>query len=252
MKNPIFIFILGVLFFASSCREKDKPVEEEPMQQAQIEVTIEPFYGSLPLVSENVIFTTQEGYSVKLREMKIILTDLHNGNSVLSDAGLYDFKKGKTLLKVNGTSANFGNLSFNIGVPDNLNHADPAAFPNDHPLNILNASDMHWSWNPGYIFVKIEMIADTSLNQMENFNHIISFHVGMDEAFRQSEFSNLTWNNAGNGLEQLRLKVDFETLLHKENSTVDLKTESSTHSAPAQMPLSLKLADNFKSALSPL
>ena len=161
MKRVVnYLAIIGLGLTIGACRDKDEENEEETVKP-QVEITMDPMYDQQFLSSENVIFTTEEGYRVKLREMKVILTDLRNGNHLLSPAAIYDSKKGRTLLKVNGTSSDFGSLSFNIGVDSVLNHSDPAAFPNDHALNIVNASDMHWSWNPGYIFFKIELIADT-------------------------------------------------------------------------------------------
>lgn len=251
MKKITQVFILaGIMVFFSSCKDKE-PEPDPEVNQPQVQITIEPVYGSLALTSDQVVFTTVEGYAVKLREMKIILTDIRNGSHVLSAAAMYDSGNGNSLLKINGTSANFGNLDFNVGVEQSLNHSDPAAFPNDHALNIVHASDMHWSWNPGYIFFKVELIADTLDDGIENFNHVVSFHVGQDTTFRQKQLTNLTWNKVSENLEQLRLKVDIEKLLQNGSSTIDIKTESTTHSSPAQMPLSIKLADNFKAALNP-
>lgn len=251
MRHITHILLLSVLVLtALSCRDKDKDKEEETVQP-QVEITVDPMYDQQFLTSEDVIFTTQEGYDVKLREMKIILTDIRNGSNVLAEAAIYDSRKGKTLLKVNGTSANFGSLDFNIGVHQDINHSDPAAFPNDHPLNIVNASDMHWSWNPGYIFFKIELIADTLNDGNEHFNHVVSYHVGMDDCFQQKQLTNLNWKSVGNNLEQLRLKVDLKRLLENDGSTIDIRTESVTHSSPEQLLLSIKLSENFKAALTP-
>lgn len=241
-------FLVGLTALVSSCKDKDK---EEEIAQPQVEIIIDAMYDYQFLSSDSIVFTTEEGYDVKLRELKIILTDIQNNNNLLSPAAIYDSKKGRHLLKVNGTSANFGNLSFNIGVDASINHSDPAAFPNDHALNILNASDMHWSWNPGYIFFKVEMIADTLNDGIKNFNHVVTYHVGMDDCFQQKQISGLNWNSVGNNLEQLRLKVDIKRLLRNGSSIVDIKTEPVTHSAPEQLALSKKLAENFKSALTP-
>ena len=248
MKGAVTILLVAAFTLSiTSCRDKDKGKEEEPVP-SQIEITIDPVYDMQFLTSEDVVFRTEDGYDVKLREMKIILTDIRNGNNVLADAALYDSKKGKTLMKAEGTSANFGSLNFNIGVHQDINHSDPAAFSNNHPLNIVNASDMHWSWNPGYIFFKIEMVADTTNDGTENFNHMISYHVGMDDAFQQKQLTDLNWEKVGNNLELLRLKLDIKKLLKNGTSKIDIKTESVTHSGPDQLPLSIKLSENFKEA----
>lgn len=247
--NAILLLTCLLIIFAS-CKDKDKEEDVSPVVQNQVELTVEPFYDNLSLNSPNTIFTTNEGYKAKLLEFKFILTNIHNGNNVMAGAAIYDRSKGSSLLKTNGTSANFGNLSFDIGVDSSVNHSDPSAFPNDYPLNIVNASDMHWSWNPGYIFVKIEMIADTLNDSVENFDTPITYHLGMDDAFQQKELTNVNWSNASQNLEQLHLKINFAKLLSNGGSVVDIKNERMTHSAPAQMPLTIKLSENFKAALS--
>lgn len=252
MIRPSIIAVLFVVMsFISACKEKPVAPNEQP-SSPKIELTLEPYFDATPIASTETIFTTEEGYQLKLREFKIIFTSIKNGNKIVSDAAMYSFENGKSFLKVDGTSEGLGNLNLSVGVDESLNHSDPSAFPNSHPLNILNASDMHWSWNPGYIFFKIEMIADTLADGITDFNHIVSYHVGKDEAFRNIALTNLNWVNSGTLTEQLRLKVDFKKILRNGSSIVDIKTESVTHSAPDEMPLTLKLATNFQSAISPL
>ncbi len=43
-------------------------------------------------------------------------------------------------------------IRFNIGLPESLNHQDQAAAQN--PLNILS---MHWSWQSGYKFIRVDV-----------------------------------------------------------------------------------------------
>ncbi len=243
--TAIAVLLMTAGMFAS-CKEKPT---DNPLVESTVEITLEPRYGTQAIQFDETVFHTEEGYAVKLREMKLIVTNLRNGSNLLSDAASYDSKKGVFLLQQKGTASNFGQLQFSIGVDSTRNHADPSGFPNEHPLNILNAGDMHWSWNPGYIFFKLEMIADTA--NTGNFNHAISFHVGMDECFRETSFTALNWQIVAPQTERLRLQLDLKTLLRNQTSVVDLKTEFLTHSSPEQIPLSLKLADNFKVALKP-
>lgn len=242
---PICMF-----FLVSACKEKKPAEQPEPIKQ--VEVTVDPMYELQYLQDDETVFVTEEGYRVKLREFKFYVTDVRNGEHLVTDAALFDWSKGKTLLKVPGDAANLGALALNIGVPAALNHSDPAAFANDHALNILTANDMHWSWNPGYIFAKVEMLADTLDDGIALFDKIVSYHIGMDDAFQSATFSNLSWQTSSAHLSQLRLKFDLSTFLRNGTSIVDIKTESGTHSEPENMPLTLKLATNFKAALQKL
>ena len=46
-------------------------------------------------------------------------------------------------------------VAFYVGVHPGLNHADPAQFSADHPLN-PNLNNLHWNWEGGYIFMALE------------------------------------------------------------------------------------------------
>ncbi|MEZ4981786.1 MAG: MbnP family protein [Saprospiraceae bacterium] len=59
---------------------------------------------------------------------------------------------------------NLEKVSFSIGVDPRNNHADPASFPNGHPLAPVFPS-MHWGWTAGYRFIAIEGEGGPSYNR---------------------------------------------------------------------------------------
>jgi hypothetical protein len=127
---------------------------------------------------------------------------------------------------------------------------DPSAFPNDSPLNISNAGTMHWSWNTGYIFISIEGKTDTIPDATLNFNHSFSFHVGKDNFLETISFSNVNWQSISNNEHRLKLKLDLLSFLQNPNQPIDLKNEFLTHSGSGQQDLTLKVAQNFKQAIT--
>lgn len=50
-----------------------------------------------------------------------------------------------------------GQLSFNIGVPEQRNHQNPL-----QAKTPLNQSDMYWSWQQGYKYLRLEIASDTA------------------------------------------------------------------------------------------
>ena len=55
----------------------------------------------------------------------------------------------------NVPSGDYAGLEFQIGLPREINHADPGQWSAKHPLNpLVNA--LHWSWQGGYVFVALE------------------------------------------------------------------------------------------------
>ncbi len=244
--ETVGVFLIGVLFFAS-CKEDVAPVpEEEPTNYVKIEV--DPMFDTEVLHLDSV-YTTQEGYDIKFLEIRFYMENVRNGSTSLIDAGLFDYRaRGTTLLRTEGKGTDFGSLQANLGVGAANNHSDPSAFPSESMLNILNASDMHWDWGQGYIFVKVEAKVDTIPDGTALFNHNVVFHAGQDVNLQTLSFDNLSWTTVGNE-DVLRLKLDMGLFLNG-SQTIDVKDESSTHSAPSQEALTLKVMTNFKEALT--
>lgn len=68
-----------------------------------------------------------------------------------------------------------------VGIDSLRNHSDPALWPVSNPLSLLNSAHMHWNWNTGYIFFKLEgqyQRTDPPLNGG------FSYHLGGDTYYR--------------------------------------------------------------------
>ncbi len=85
------------------------------------------------------------------------LTLIHDGGQEMDLSDTY------LLVNINNSNYPIGDLNinelegirFSIGVDEDVNHDDPAAWPTDHPL-ALQSPSMHWGWSPGYRFVALE------------------------------------------------------------------------------------------------
>ncbi len=80
-------------------------------------------------------------------------------------------------------------VAFGFGVDSSRNTQNGSkaiqafSYSVDHPLSASN--NMYWSWNPGYIWMKLEGRQD--LNDDTDFNdpgETFSIHTGVDEAYR--------------------------------------------------------------------
>ncbi len=250
MNKLIFLTILSVLVL-SSCKE-DKVDPISPVVEPTLEVKIQPVFGA-SILHENTAYTTAEGYDVEFTELKFYFSNVGNGSNVLIDAALFDWTAtGTSFISVKGNKNNFMNLAGNLGVGAADNHADPSAFPNASALNIANANDMHWDWNPGYIFIKVEGKADTIPNGIALFDHNFVFHVGLDVNLQTVSFSDLNWVSISEAISRTTLKLDLEKFLQNGSQTIDLKTEFSSHSGSGQEAISLKAIQNFKAAIGKL
>lgn len=248
MKLSTLFLLVGLSVILGSC--KDDVVPEPVPVSDYLKITLQPVFGSADLTLQDTI-TTVEGYKVQFTELKCYLSTIKNGGNLLAQAGLFDYQQNGTfLLQAVGDKTKFGSLTSFLGVDTAFNHDDPSAFSNDNPLNIAIANDMHWDWNPGYIFMKVEAKVDTLVDGVTNLNHYVIFHVGTDAFLQNMSFSGLNWQSVSDHLSVLPLKLDMEKFLQNGSQTIDLKTEHTTHSTAGQEALSLKVIQNFKDAIS--
>jgi hypothetical protein len=246
MKKTIFYFL--ALLFLASC--KDEVIDPPAPVADQLKMTMQPTFGSSDLVLDQT-YTTDEGYLVQFTDLKCYLTDVASSATTLSSSALFDYRgKGTSLFTKPGNPANFTSLTANLGVPASKNHADPTSFASTDPLYITIANDMHWGWNPGYIFIKVEAKVDTIPNGIDNFDHYIVFHVGGEPYLQNLQLNSIAWVAEGNGIFSRKLKLDMQKFLNNGTESIDLKTEHSSHTAAGQEALSLKVIEHFNQAIS--
>ena len=252
-ENMNKLFVVGlvgfVLLTSVSCKEDPPAPEPEPVDTVRID--LQPVFNGADLYLDST-YTTVEGHNVQFTDIKFYLEDVKNGAVQLTDAMLFDYgARGTLLYDGNGKAANFGSLTANLGVGSANNNSDPSAFPNDSWLNISNSNDMHWGWNPGYIFVKVEARVDTIQDGNDVFDQFVVLHAGLNENLETVSFSNLNWSSVGSNRHQLSMELDMSEFLQSTVNTIDLQFENSTHSAPGQETLTTKVMENFKEALTP-
>lgn len=247
-KNILLFSMTSLLVVFASC--KDKVSEPPEPETAQLRVSVQPVFGSEVLYLDST-YSTAEGYGVQFTDLKFFAEDVRGPISQLSASSLFDFREtGINLFTAEGIPADFTSLNGNIGVQSSLNHSDPSAFPNESVLNISNSGGMHWGWNPGYIFIKVEAKVDTISDGIDLFDHNVVFHIGQDVNLQTFSFSGINWQQTGDLSYHFPLKLDMQKFLQNGPQTIDLKTEYTSHTAPGQEVLSLKVIQNFKAAIS--
>lgn len=134
-------------------------------------------------------------------------------------------------------------LRFTVGLDSAVNHGDPTVFAKDHPLAIQTPG-MHWDWNSGYLFMKIEGRVDTTQNGAGAPATEFFYHIGLDKMKRAIDMQ--TPFSVGDAQENgIKLKFDLAGML----DGIDMKTEIVTHSFDNQ-PLARRIADNWQKAFS--
>lgn len=73
-------------------------------------------------------------------------------------------------VKINDNVFNLGNfnitdleqIDFGVGVPQEWNHLDIAAYPTGHPLSFQDNPSMHWGWTAGYVHMALNAMGDNN------------------------------------------------------------------------------------------
>jgi hypothetical protein len=134
-------------------------------------------------------------------------------------------------------------VRFVVGLDSATNHGDPTVFAAGHPLAMQTPS-MHWDWNSGYLFMKVEGRVDTTgkgggVPATEFF-----YHFGTDAMKRTVDVA-VRFAVGDSSAGPVRLCFDLGTMLER----VDMRTETSTHSFD-NAPLAAGMADRWGSAFS--
>ena len=128
-------------------------------------------------------------------------------------------------------------VAFYVGVSPKLNHADPAQFPANHPLN-PNLNSLHWNWEGGYIFMALEgHWRGKGQSAVEGY----AYHYATDAMYTRVE---LPIQLDTNDTSQITIGLDLDHILDGLSFEED---GSTTHSAQGD-PVSIRIKQNLSSA----
>lgn len=107
-------------------------------------------------------WVTPMGEEVEIDRLEYYLsmfTLVHDGGQETAIDGSYVLAnafvdEAHALGEVEGVD-NVEGLKFFVGIDPENNHADPASWPNEHPL-APQVPSMHWGWSAGYRFIALE------------------------------------------------------------------------------------------------
>ena len=231
-----------------------KPKEADPTSNGYtVTGTIQPTFGGSTLYLDSV-YMLANGVKIKVQDIKFYTSAVTQDSVELSDYTLFDYRARGTAWftkTISGVPA--GTLSYNLGVDQVTNHADPSGFPSNSWLNAINANEMYWAWSQGFVFVKIEGKADTLVDATENFDLSFSYHLGGDQNYA----SGLT--QAANPIQMpadhtygYKLKLDIQAFFQNPTNPINVATENYTHSEGGSEALTHKVKSNFIGCISPL
>ncbi len=151
-----------LLFMATGCEKDPVTGDNETPTTGAVTVTFSPKFNNMPMTMNQFGYINLNGEDISISSWGIIMSDF---SLIKKDSSKLKIGDGYAYVNLadNNLSLNYKDLtpgeyigiSYNIGVDQVTNHADPSGWPATHPLNI-NYTGMHWGWAGGYIFHTFE------------------------------------------------------------------------------------------------
>lgn len=139
---------------------------------------------------------------------------------------------------------NYQSITYTIGVDSATNHADPTVYSTGHPL-ALQVPSMHWSWNSGYIFARIEGTIDTSADQTAGFTVPFEYHLGGDN-YKANVTANLS-ENVTDSTESLNVSISLLLAMVVDSFDIRNANDLVTHTMD-NVPLARELVANLQAS----
>ncbi len=170
--------------------------------------------GVEPLVLDQTVFSIWNNKKVILSRAEFYISEIE---ILQPDGTVLPLTDRYVLLNANAPTTEFDlgswpvetaqGLVMHLGVPQSVNHLDPATYPTGHPLALQNPS-MHWGWSAGYRFMAIEGKVDNNGDGVPETT--FEFHNLGDALYKTIEFTGT--KNAENGELELHFILDYSKL----------------------------------------
>ena len=245
--KSLSILLFAIILFTTSCKKEESAVKNT---KQVLDFHWHSKVGSND-ASYGVQFTTNNGIKFKISDWRYYVS---NFTLIKDDGTEYPITDKVFLIDIANEDysldsvpvGNYRGFKFTVGLDSATNHKDPTLNPASRPL-ALQSPSIHWSWNSGYIFMKIEGKYDSTVAQIggASINQPFFFHVGTDKLKQVIDYSDEPFTVESGEDKMLHIEMDFLKILN----SVDLKTENATHTGD-NLPLATKISNNWKTAFT--
>ncbi|MFK7925249.1 MAG: MbnP family protein [Bacteroidia bacterium] len=194
-------------------------------------------------------FTLGETYTINGTAVRIDLLQFYMSEIGVGTIGSLETPEKYLLVKAGETDYEVGqvtagtklNLAFNVGIDSTTNHADPSTYEADDVLAPQNPP-MHWNWDAGYQFIKIEGQVDTDNDG--TLDGLLEMHIGKDLNLQRVELV----SGALADIEDFEIPLQYDIAKFFEG--IDISSASVTHTGDFP-DLAKQVAENVKNAIAP-
>jgi len=226
-------FLALIVAVATSCEPETTNVVDPPASDDRVlAIEMQYAFDNQNLVMNQIGFSTANN-TVGFSNIQHFLSDLKlkKADGSWLSVGGYGLLSPTTEAKASFSFQDvpkgiYEGIQFTIGVDSIANHTDPSVWPNDHALSIMVGGSMHWTWNSGYIFIKVEGQYEEPGSSPGGF----AYHLGRDDlkvVYSQEGINLNLQENNGTAVFRMDLKKFFD----QPNSFTISPETSFTHSA---------------------
>ena len=133
-----------------------------PLGAAEVELRLTPRWHGDAIAVPSGELANDHGQSLRITRVAAVVSGVTlrraDGGTVRLDGqyGFIDAADGRLAVELHNVPAgDYAGIEYRIGVPPEINHADPSRWPAGHPLNPL-VNRLHWGWQGGFIFLALE------------------------------------------------------------------------------------------------
>jgi len=247
------VFAVSSLFFMS-CEKEDSPISANPDKFTTMTIKFDNFFGHHDF-EFNKEYSLTNGTKVNLNMLKYFISNivLHksgdNSTYVIPQDSSYflldESNPNSMNLRIYVPEGDYTGITFTVGI-DSLRNTMPL----ERRTGVLDvtgvAEGMYWSWNSGYIFVKIEGDYITTEK-----NGMFKYHIGLFGGYSTPTVNNVKNVNLSFGRSTAQVRVGSDTELH---IIADIKkvfegvNAMNLAETPTIMgaPISAKVAENYE------
>lgn len=241
-----FCTTLVAVTLLSACRT-DEPVPPSlgsAANTATLRLNVVPEWEGAPFE----LFTEYRApydYRFQVEMLRLYLSEwrLVNGDGALDveDVRLLDLGDGPFALDLKVPPGTWYGVRAGLGIPQDLNHTDPAIYPFGHPMHVF--SGMTWNWVDGYKFMVFDGRYDPDPFSTGPLIPGFSVHTGRDTCYTDVDlFPTLPFRTAKDSVTQLTLHIAVDGFLGTTADTVDVTVENQSHGE--NVPLAMKITRN--------
>jgi hypothetical protein len=254
------LMAFSILLSVSCSKDEEEPIIDDPDAKGTLQMEFDHKFGSNDF-EFGVDYTNAAGEQMKFSMFKYFISNIKlvkDDNTEISIPGdvqyfLVDHSKtdSRTIVINNVPVGNYKSVKFIIGVDSLANTLDVAARP--PALDVAgNAAGMYWSWNSGYVFVKVEGTSPAS-PQADN---IFKFHIGGFGGYSSPTINNvrvaecarsggMTFSVQKDKTRELHFHVDLSEMFQNPN-TVSVAANSVVMFSPYSVNVSENYLKMFK------